>query len=264
MRRCTFLFIAALIAAPSFAQLATPESNRGVAMGHLHLLVRDVDAQRKFWVALGGTPVKNGSLDLIEFPGVFIMLRQGEPTGGSVGSVVNHVGFLAKNSSESAAKWQAAGLKPEAGNQPGQYYLMTTDGMRIEILEDKSIAVPLKFHHVHFNFTPDETAAVQAWYARLFDARPGTRGRFKAGDIPGANLTYGEAKEKALPTKGRALDHIGFEVADLDLFAQKLQAQGITFDMPPHMAPNGTTKIAFLTDPWGTYIELTQGLAPAK
>jgi hypothetical protein len=32
----------------------------------------------------------------------------------------------------------------------------------------------------------------------------------------------------------------------------------------PRAAPNGTTKIAFRTDPWGTYIELAQGLAPAK
>jgi hypothetical protein len=36
------------------------------------------------------------------------------------------------------------------------------------------------------------------------------------------------------------------------------------FDVAPRMAPNGTTKVAFLYDPWGTYIELTQGLAPAK
>ena len=233
-------------------------------MGHLHLLVRDVDAQRKFWVAFGGTPVKNGSLDLIALPGVYVMLRQGEPSAGTVGSVVNHIGFNARNSAESAAKWEAAGLKPEKGNQPGQFYLTTADGVRIEVLEDKSIATPLKFQHVHFNFMPEQTAQVQAWYARMFDARPGTRGRYKSGDIPGADLTYGESKEKAAPTKGRALDHIGFEVADLDFYAQKLQAQGIDFDMPPHLAPNGTTKIAFLTDPWGTYIELTQGLAPAK
>jgi catechol 2,3-dioxygenase-like lactoylglutathione lyase family enzyme len=194
--------LTSLVAAPLLAQLAAPPGNRGVAMGHLHLAVRDVDAQRKFWVAFGGTPLKNGTLELMEFPGVFIMLRAGEPAGGSVGSVVN--------------------------------------------------------------FTPDQVTAVQAWYARIFDARPGTRGRYKSGDIGGANLTYGEAKEKAVPTKGRALDHIGFEVANMDLFAQKLQAQGIDFDMPPRTAPKGTTKIAFLTDPWGTYIELTQGLAPGK
>jgi hypothetical protein len=37
-----------------------------------------VDAQKKFWVALGGTPVKNGTLELIEFPGAYVMLRQGD------------------------------------------------------------------------------------------------------------------------------------------------------------------------------------------
>jgi hypothetical protein len=35
-------------------------------------------------------------------------------------------------------------------------------------------------------------------------------------------------------------------------------------DRAPTLAGNGTTKIAFLTDPWGTYIELTEGLAPKK
>jgi catechol 2,3-dioxygenase-like lactoylglutathione lyase family enzyme len=168
------------------------------------------------------------------------------------------------SSAESVAKWQAAGLKPEPGNAAGQFFLTTTDGLRIEILEDKTIATPLKFHHVHFNFAPDQITAVQAWYARIFDAPPGTRGRYKSGDIGGANLTYGDANEKAAPTKGRALDHIGFEVANMDLFAQKLQAQGIDFDTPPRTAPNGTTKIAFLTDPWGTYIELTQGVGSGQ
>jgi hypothetical protein len=94
MRTRFLVALASLRAAPLLAQLASPTGNRGVAMGHLHLTVRDVDAQRQFWVAFGGTPMKNGTLQLIEFPGVYIMLRPGEPTAGSVGSVVNHVGFL--------------------------------------------------------------------------------------------------------------------------------------------------------------------------
>src|SRR5579872_7334971 len=105
MRTRFLVALASLMAAPLVAQLAPPTGNRGVSMGHLHLTVKDVDAQRKFWVAFGGTPVKNGTLELIELPGVYIMLRSGDPTGGSVGSVVNHVGFNARNSAESAAKW---------------------------------------------------------------------------------------------------------------------------------------------------------------
>ena len=256
------LALAGMLATPAMAQLAPPNGNRGVSMGHLHLTVKDVDAQRKFWTDFGGRPVKNGMLDLIEFPGVYIMLRQGDPMGGTVGSVVNHVGFFAKDSAAMAAKWEAAGIKLDKGNAAGQYYITTADGVRIEINENKTIETPLKFSHVHFAFTEDQIPEVEAWYARIFDAVPATGGRLKSGDIAGAKLTYGIAKEKQAGTKGRALDHIGFEVPNLDFTYQKLTLQGLKFDAEPRVVNDGKTKIAFLTDKWGTYIELTQGLAP--
>jgi catechol 2,3-dioxygenase-like lactoylglutathione lyase family enzyme len=262
MRMRIFLSLAIVAVAPLFAQLAPVTGNRGVAMGHLHLVVRDVDAQRKFWTDFGGRPIKNGMLDLIELPGVYIMLRKGEPTAGSVGSVVNHVGFNARNSAEMAAKWEAAGMQLEKGAAAGQYYINTADGLRIEILEDKTIATPLKFHHVHFNLAPGDIPEVQAWYARIFDAVPGTRGRYKSGDVAGANLTFGDVKEAQSPTKGRALDHIGFDVPNLDFTYQKLTAQGLKFDIEPRAVNDGKTKVAFLTDKWGTYIEVTEGLGP--
>jgi Tripartite tricarboxylate transporter family receptor len=84
MNTRVFLALVALTAAQLPAQLAAITGNRGVSMGHLHLVVRDVDAQKNFWTALGGTPVKSGTLELIEFPGVYVMLRQGEPTAGTV------------------------------------------------------------------------------------------------------------------------------------------------------------------------------------
>src|ERR1700690_1733586 len=85
----TIFALAGFVAAPASAQIVPPTSNRGVSMGHLHLVVADVDAQKKFWTDFGGKPVKNGMIDLIEFPGIYIMLRKGTPTGGTVGSVVN-------------------------------------------------------------------------------------------------------------------------------------------------------------------------------
>lgn len=65
------------------------------------------------------------------------------------------------------------------------------------------------------------------------------------------------------PTKGRSLDHIGFDVKDLEAFTKKLESQGIKLDEAIRLAPNQTTKVAYLTDPWGTRIELTEKLAPA-
>jgi len=65
---------------PAFAQLAPP-NDAGVTLGHIHLVVKDVDAQKRFWTAMmGGVPVMNDRLEMIRFSGVYILLRQGEPT----------------------------------------------------------------------------------------------------------------------------------------------------------------------------------------
>jgi catechol 2,3-dioxygenase-like lactoylglutathione lyase family enzyme len=255
------LWVAAFLTSPrADGQLAAP-GEAGVVMGHLHLAVRDLDAQRAFWTALGGTPVQNGSLQLIQFPGTFVMLRRAEPTGGTVGSVVNHVGFLVKNLQEWQGKAQAAGWKTEPGTNTRQFYILSPDDVRIEMTEDASIATPIKMHHIHFN-TP-AALEMQAWYAKTFGAVPGKRGQFDAADLPGVNLTFTRTEGALAGTKGRSLDHIGFEVKNLEEFCKKLEAGGVKLDRPYTRLPNSATAIAFLTDPWGTYIELTENLAPS-
>ena len=57
------------------------------------------------------------------------------------------------------------------------------------------------------------------------------------------------------------MDHIGFEVRGLEEFVKKLEAQGIKLDRPYAPVPALGISIAFITDPWGTYIELTEGLS---
>jgi catechol 2,3-dioxygenase-like lactoylglutathione lyase family enzyme len=224
------------------AQLAAPGES-GVVMGHLHLAARDLDAQRKFWGELGGTPVQNGPLALIQLPGTFVMLRQAEPAGGTVGSTINHVGFLVKDIAPWITKWKAAGLTMEPQARPTQVYLIGPDDVRVEILEDKTIDVPLKMHHAHYYIaSPLET---QAWYAKTFG-------------------TSSKPSTPTVATMGLSLDHIGLELRGLDAFCKKLEAGGIKLDRPYTRIPNSNTAIAFLTDPWGTYIELTENLAPAK
>ncbi|MCY4510654.1 MAG: hypothetical protein OXG35_27395, partial [Acidobacteria bacterium] len=65
--------------------------------------------------------------------------------------------------------------------------------------------------------------------------------------------------DEPVGTRGRALDHIGFEVDDLEAFCEKLAAMGIEFDVEYREIDSIQLKIAFLTDPAGTYIELTEG-----
>lgn len=265
---CVLGLAALLPATAARAQLADPGAV-GVAMGHVHLAVQDIDTAKNFWVAIGGKPAaKLGANEVVKFPGVLILIRKAtEPTAGTVGSVVNHIGFLVPNVPEARAKWQAAGLILEAPNpaNPKQIYLHTPDDLvRIEILEDPMQTVPIKFHHVHF-FVADangasSTLAMQAWYAKTFGAKPGKRAQFDAADLPGVNLTFAKSDTPTAGTKGRELDHIGFEIKDLEAFCKKAEAAGIKFDMPYTKRPDLGIALAFITDPWGTYIELNEGL----
>ena len=63
---CVFLFLVGLNA-QLLAQLASP-NDAGVAMGHLHYYVRDIEANTRFWTALGGEVRSRGAAILIEFP----------------------------------------------------------------------------------------------------------------------------------------------------------------------------------------------------
>jgi predicted enzyme related to lactoylglutathione lyase len=53
------------------------------------------------------------------------------------------------------------------------------------------------------------------------------------------------------------LDHIGFDVKDLDAFAKKLQEAGVKLDRPVERRPDGSA-LAFTRDEWGTSIELNE------
>jgi catechol 2,3-dioxygenase-like lactoylglutathione lyase family enzyme len=78
--------------------------------------------------------------------------------------------------------------------------------------------------------------------------------------FPAGEADFLKAPAPQAPTKGRALDHIGFEVKNLEAFCKKLAAAGVTFDLTYRELPQlGGLKIAYVLDPEGTRIELTEG-----
>jgi catechol 2,3-dioxygenase-like lactoylglutathione lyase family enzyme len=266
---CVVCLAVCLVPRWSEAQLAPPNED-GITTGHMHLVVRNVQASKAFFVGLGGSAVKLGQIEGVKFPGVVFLLRQGEPTGGSAGSIVDHLGFLVKDGPASVERFKALGTKMElnASGRGGFFY--TPDGLRLEMPERPALATPIVFDQIHF-FVHEPAAAgktmadMEAWYARVFGAQPGQPGgnpatAYEAKVLPGVNLRYSKNPTPVAPTRGRALDHIGFEVKNLEAFCRKLEAAGIKFDMPYTKRPDLGIAIAFITDPWGTYIELTEGL----
>ena len=269
------------LSAPASAQLSPP-NEAGVAMGHLHYYVRDVEANQRFWESLGGEVGAFGQSVVIKFPDVLVFLSQGEPEGGTEGSIVNHMAFRVQSLDT------IAGAGFEFDPPPsGVTNVFSPEGERIELFDDtatnltftldddedgaaaalasrhnRPLDLPIIAHHLHLYLVEDADAVQEAqqWYARMFGGAPGTRWRYDAVDLPGINLNFSyNADAGGAPTRGRMLDHIGFEITDLEAFCQRLEAQGVTLDVPYTLHSSGIG-YAFLTDPWGVYIELTEGL----
>jgi catechol 2,3-dioxygenase-like lactoylglutathione lyase family enzyme len=263
----------------SFAQLMAAKDGP-IVYGHHHLNTANMAAQKKFFVdTLGGKLVTIGTnnTEIVEFPNVLIFFRQAQaPTGGTRGTTVNHIGFSVPDLRPMVAKVKANGFQMitsteapgrevkddiAAPLQPGGAsiaFALGPDDVKVEFVEVKQQTVPITMHHVHF-FNPKNTD-MQAWYVKTFGAKPRSGGAFPAGDLPGVALNFSPSTDPVVATQGRALDHIGFEVKNLEAFCKKLEADGIKLAVPYRQVPALGISIAFLTDPWGTYIELTEGL----
>src|SRR6266702_6682954 len=155
-----------------------PFNEAGVTMGHWHIASKDVEANKKLFLGMGGKLFMPGGNPLMMFPGTYINLNLGtdKGDGATQGSVVNHVGFIVNNVQEQVAKWKAAGIAvlPGNNNRLDQAYVETPDGLRMEILEDKTQSMPIRHEHVHLFLQEAEIPKAQAWYAKTFGGKAGT------------------------------------------------------------------------------------------
>ena len=239
---------------PAVAQRGAPS----VTFGHIHINSADPDKTIAFWTdVIGISTWSRDSLNGVSTLGVLILITRSAPSGPSAGSAIDHIGFKVPDLQPFIGKLAKTSYK---SFQPAGDQLMIDgpDGVRIELAEDSSMYAPLQFDHIHFYTTrPND---VQAWYAKLFGARPGGEDQPNTSLIDGAALSVAHA-DSVSPTAGRAIDHIAFEIKNLESFCKKLAADGIKFDSPYQVLPQLKLSAAFLTDPSGARIELTEGLA---
>jgi predicted enzyme related to lactoylglutathione lyase len=278
--RCFWILLISLVATiPVFAQVR-PANEVGVAAGHEHLRSMDVEAARKFWLALGGEPAALGMNQIIKFPGVFLMFQNAAaanrggaapatppaPPQPSQGSTVESIGFKVKNLKASLAKWEAAGIKPLPDTTAKQVFLTAPDNVKVQITEDPSIATAIATDEL--KMVVNNVVEAAEWYEKFFGAKVSRQGTATAlATIPGMNIRIVGMNQQMAGTQGRAIDHIGFEVKNLESFMKKLEAGGVKVNRPyaaapPQIAP--LKSLAFITDPWGTYIELNEGFADVK
>ena len=279
--------VALVAAAPSPARAQILVANEGpVVYGHHHINTTNMDAQKKFYVdTLGGVLTKFGAngQEIIKFPNVLMFFRPMQaPTGGSIGSTVNHIGFSVPDLRPLVAKIKANGFKmittdsvaatvkvtddiAAASPTTNIAYALGPEDVKVEFVEVKAQTAPIQLHHVHF--FGQQNTEMQAWYAKTFGAKllpPNPASAFVQDTLPGLALNFTPSPAATVGTTGRAIDHIGFEIKNLEAFTKKLEADGIKLDRPYTKVAALGIAIAFIKDPWGTNIEMTEGLDQVK
>jgi len=281
MRRIlTVLVLGALGLAPRLhAQLDNKQAP--IVIGHYHLNVTSVDAHKKFWVdTLGGTPTKVGSVEAIRFPGTLLLLNVQKPTGPTKGTTFDHIGFAVPDVPATTTKVVANGYELTVGREPppgqtaspptagnyGQFsYLVGPDGVKVELVTNKEPNAPPIIHH-HVHFTNKMFVEMQQFFMKAFNAtlRPGQTNFFIGADLQGVgyslNFFHWEPAADLVGTKGRAVDHVGFEVKNLEAFCKELEAKGIKLTEKYHRDKSLNIMSATIVDPYGTVLELTEGL----
>ena len=266
----------AWLAAAELSNEAAP-----VIVGHYHLNVTSIPEHRRFWVdTLGGKATKIGSVEAIEFPDVYLLLHEQGPTGPTRGTTFDHIGFAVPDVPALTTKVVANGYALTVGREPapgetaspptaGNYgrfsYLVGPDGVKVELVTSAAEnAPPIVHHHVHF--VNRQFVEMQQWYMKAFNAtlRDGQTDFFIGADLPGVgymlNFFSWLPAEEVTGTGGRAVDHVGFEVRNLRAFVAELEAKGIELATPYRRDEALGLSVATIVDPWGTVIELTEGL----
>ena len=278
------IVLLALVPASSASAQLIAAKDGPIVYGHHHLNTTNTETARKFWIdALGGVLVKFGTnnTEIIRFPNALLFMRAANmpaPSGGSKGTTVDHIAFSVSNLRQTLDRVKAGGFRiVTAGEAPpnvkvvddigvvtggpvsGIAYVMAPDDMKVELLEMKAQTAPVASHHLHFAGMNKE---MQAWYMQTFGAKEQASANpaaFVSATLPGLIMNFTPAAT-VVPTEGRVIDHIGFEVKNLEAFTRQLEAKGIKLALSYRQVPALGIAIAFVVDPWGTRIELTEGL----
>lgn len=259
------------LSTPANAQLATP-NDAGLSFGHVHLNVPDIEEHISLWIDhFNGERITVGSSSAVKFPNFILMFNQSEPSIPSTGTVMHHFGFKLRDMSKFIDKWEAAGFEmgPIFVGSEGytNAYITLPGGVEVELQEDQSLYREFTGYHIHYS--SDAYEELLKWYNETFNLVTQARGTIaSATNVPGMNLSFGQLGARPFElgegpfagTDGAAIDHVGFEIVNLEAFCLVLEAKGIVFDQAYQRMGRLGFAFASFTDPKGVKVVLTQGL----
>ncbi len=283
--------VSLVLASPSAARAQILVAGEGpVVYGHHHLNTTNMAAQKKFFVdTLGGKVRRIGvggerEQEIIEFPNVLIFFRPMQaPTGGTIGTTVNHIGFSVPNLGPLVAKIKANGFK-----------MITTESVAatVKVTDDIAAGEPHNEHRLraragrheggvrggedadgadsaspHPLLRPAEhrDAGVVREDVRREDARPPTPAPRSCRTSCRACSSTSRRRRRR-PSARRAVRSItSASKSRTSKRSRRSSKPTASSSIVPYtkVAALGIA-IAFIKDPWGTNIELTEGLDAIK
>lgn len=222
---------------------------------HMHLAASDRAAALDWYMThMDAKPHPSGDRVLID--DVMLVFIERDESPRSEGSAVDHFGVSFPDLEAKMRELEAAGVKvlTPMRDVPGLFKLAFIEdpwGTKIELVED---AETPGFHHIHVNVpNPEETLA---WYERhLGGERASLKGRIdglRFGDV----WFLARQADDAPPSRGTAIDHLGWLVADIEKTFAELEANGVTITAPPR-GINGV-QAGLVEDGHGVLIDLVQ------
>ena len=265
MMRGLVLGVALLAASAGAAAAQT------LGYGHIHFAVTDPEKAREWYKAhLGGMPGETPDRVIFEaYRGsrptpVQFMWNKADAPPSSEGSVIDNVGFSVRDVEATVKALEASGATVVAPARPVQglwdrAVVMDPWGVKIELVENSDLQ---GLHHVALRVADPEASLT--WFVNAFGGeRTKLRGRIDA-------LKYGPIyllalkAEGTVPSQGRAIDHLGWDPADMDASAADLKAKGVKFTAEPQPKVNQFGhRTAYVEAPGGVRIELVQHAACA-
>lgn len=257
---------ALLFALLTTALVGIPAAARAADYHHVHLTATDELAAAR-WYMDHMDCQDYGREGACQVDGIqIIFYNDREPTGGSVGSGVDHIGFSFTDLEGKMAGWKAAGVKilEDIREVQGLFKLAFVEdpwGNKIEVVEDLQW---LGFHHIHLRSA--DPGAELTWYESLFGGVPDKlHGRLNGLRYGGLWLLARPYDGEIAPTGGRSVDHLGWPSDDLEATVARYESMGIELDEPGMRevtnAVGAELKIAFVTSDDGVRIELVETLS---
>jgi catechol 2,3-dioxygenase-like lactoylglutathione lyase family enzyme len=269
---------AALVAAALIASgvtLAVAQTKTQLPFDHIHLNEPAAEASQWWEKNIPGGRRITEAPNRIMYGAVRLMFLSPRSSGGSDGSVIEHLGFSVADLDATMRGLAAIGTKvvEPVHAAPGLYKSALIEspwGTRVQLVEDRDL---LGLHHVQLR-SPDPSKAEQ-W---LLDTFGGERTKIhgqldavKYAGVPGFTTVYiVAAKGTSVASQGRAIDHIGWRsmgtIAETKAMLEGKKVE-LTSQPSPLNLPNGPSiNFFYVAGPDGTRIELVErpGLKPGE